>query len=423
MKAVILAGGYGKRMLPLLEEKFLYRFNGETILERWVRFLGNAGIRDITIVANPMNRSRIESVVPDAEIRIQESPDGMGDALLKCDLDGEVIIVNPNDVVEEWIVEEIVKSDGPAVPGYVVDSYFPGGYIVGGEYLERVVEKPGKGNEPSNMIKLVIDKLDGETFRRYLEKHKHEYSYEAALQEMIDKGERIRIVPYNGKWQAIKYPWDILKVADMLFPEMESRISESAEISERADITGKVVIEDNVRIMSNTTIRGPAYIGRNSFIGNNSLVWGGTTLLDGVVVGAHTEIKHSYVMDNTWFHRNYIGDSVIGRNCSFGAGTVVSNFRFDEKTVKVDVRGETVDTGMVKLGSIIGDNCKTGINVSIMPGKKIGPNSLVGPHVILNSDLEPDTFIKTEQLSVKKRNKFDIDPETREKLMRRLERL
>ena len=113
-------------------------------------------------------------------------------------------------------------------------------------------------------------------------------------------------------------------------------------------------------------------------------------------MGFSTEIKKSYIGNGCWFHSNYIGDSIIGNNCSFGAGTVTANFRFDEKEVHVKYNKTSVNTGQDHFGAIIGDNCKTGINSGILPGRRIGPNSIVGSHVCLSTDLEPGMVIVSE---------------------------
>jgi len=124
------------------------------------------------------------------------------------------------------------------------------------------------------------------------------------------------------------------------------------------------------------------------------------------VVGYSTEVKGSYIGDGCWFHMSYIGDSVIGEGCSFGAGTILSNFRLDEGSISVKIEGESVDSGLDKLGAIIGNNSKTGVNVSVMPGIKIGPDSIVGPHVCLTSDLEPGRMALPERGYKTIRNRF-----------------
>jgi UDP-N-acetylglucosamine diphosphorylase / glucose-1-phosphate thymidylyltransferase / UDP-N-acetylgalactosamine diphosphorylase / glucosamine-1-phosphate N-acetyltransferase / galactosamine-1-phosphate N-acetyltransferase len=108
------------------------------------------------------------------------------------------------------------------------------------------------------------------------------------------------------------------------------------------------------------------------------------------VVGFSTEIKGSYIGDGCWFHSSYIGDSIIGNNCSFGAGSVTANFRFDEQDICVKYGGQNVLTERNHFGAIIGNNCKTGINSGILPGRRMGPNSIVGSHVCLANDLEPN---------------------------------
>ena len=76
-----------------------------------------------------------------------------------------------------------------------------------------------------------------------------------------------------------------------------------------------------------------------------------------------------------------------------GPGTVTANVRFDESDVAVRRPGERVASGRDKLGAIVGDGCKTGINVSITPGVRIGPHSIVGPHVLLQRDVEANTMV------------------------------
>jgi len=80
-----------------------------------------------------------------------------------------------------------------------------------------------------------------------------------------------------------------------------------------------------------------------------------------------------------------------------------------------------VDSGTNKLGAIIGNNCKTGINSCLEPGVKIGPQSMVGPNVDLQSDLEPETIILVNKNSyVKTKTRITISSESKEQLMKKL---
>jgi bifunctional UDP-N-acetylglucosamine pyrophosphorylase/glucosamine-1-phosphate N-acetyltransferase len=118
---------------------------------------------------------------------------------------------------------------------------------------------------------------------------------------------------------------------------------------------------------------------------------------------------------------SYIGDSIISDNCSFGAGTITANFRFDEKPIKINIRGKKSESGLDKFGVIMGSNCRTGINSCTMPGIRVGPNSIIGPSVTLFTDLEPNKIILlNEKNYIIKNNQITISKEKKEELMKKL---
>jgi bifunctional UDP-N-acetylglucosamine pyrophosphorylase/glucosamine-1-phosphate N-acetyltransferase len=410
MKVLFLCGGIGKRMFPLTEDKFLLKFLGKTLLEHQLDTAQKAGLRRFIIVANPNNIARIEGIAmryPKAkfEFIVQEKPLGIADALgnAKRLLKDEILLVNPNDVFENTVYNNLLaackKEKSTAfITGYKVSSYFPGGYLVVNEDggLIRILEKPGKGNEPSDMVNILAH------LHPYPDKLLHSISqvktneddvYEQAIDAMCKAGCAIKVVPYTDTWTPIKYPWHVLDVVRYFLDRAETCISPDAHISEYAVVDGKVVIEEGVRVLENAVVRGPVYIGRNTVIGNSTLVRSYSHLGADCVVGFSTEIKGSYVGDGTQFHMNYAGDSVIGAQCSFGAGTVTANWRFDTKTIQVKVGDTMIDTGKDKLGAFIGDNCRTGIQVGIMPGVRIGNNAVIYPHVNLTNDVGVDTMV------------------------------
>jgi bifunctional UDP-N-acetylglucosamine pyrophosphorylase/glucosamine-1-phosphate N-acetyltransferase len=88
-------------------------------------------------------------------------------------------------------------------------------------------------------------------------------------------------------------------------------------------------------------------------------------------------------------HHNYVGDSIIGEECNFGAGTKIANLRLDKKEIQV----ADINTKRRKLGAIIGDRVETGINASINVGSMIGNNTLVGPGAIASGIILPDSRI------------------------------
>ena len=423
MKVILLCGGIGKRMFPITEDKFLLKFLGETLLEHQIEAAKEARLTEFVIVANPQNISKIENIVSSVpgikvELAIQKEPLGIADALNSAShlLDGDIIVVNPNDIFEGSAYTRLIqaRNTGSAVSyllAYEVKDYFPGGYLVvdSKSELKLIVEKPERGKEPSNLVNILVHlHTDPKRLLQYAEtaKNSRDDVYECALDAIIkDKG-TIKVIPHSGFWAPIKYPWHIFPVVRWFLDQSQKHIAPSAHISEKAVIEGKVIIDDNVTVHENAVIRGPAYIGPNSTIGNNSLVRDYSHIGANCVVGYSTEVKGSYIGDGCWFHMSYIGDSIIGEGCSFGAGTILSNFRFDERNTSVKIEGESIDSGLDKLGAIVGNNSKTGVNVSVMPGIKIGPNSTVGAHVCLTKDLEPDSMVLPERGYKTIKNRF-----------------
>lgn len=439
MKIVFLCGGIGKRMFPLTEDKFLLKFLGKTLLEHQIEKAMKNDLREFVIVGNEFNKEKIEEirngVDAELELIIQKEPRGMADALLTAENileEEEIIIVNPNDVFDGLLYEKILNEYERGeyesyIVGHRVDSYFPGGYLEVNEKddLVRIHEKPGEGNEPSDLVNIVVHlHKDAETLFRYLKETEsvRDDVYESALSRMVNDRHKIKVVQYEGFWHAIKYPWDIFEVVKYFLTDMgTSRISQTAKISKNANLYGNVVIEDNVQILENAVIRGPCYIGKNSVVGNNVLIWNYSHIGGNCVVGYSSEIKHCYIGDNCWFHMCYVGDSIISNNCSFGAGTITANFRFDEKPIRINIMGKKSNSHLDKLGVIMGEDCKTGINSGTMPGVKVGPNSIIGPGVMLSEDLEPNKIILLKESSyVVKENEIKLSPEKKHELMTKL---
>jgi len=212
---------------------------------------------------------------------------------------------------------------------------------------------------------------------------------------MKEKGGQVIIdEDYHNSY---KSPQDILKLTDVFLSFIkEPKISENAEISEKATIHGNVIIEEGVKVLENAVIRGPCYIGKNSVIGNNVLIWKRSHIGENCVIGINTEVKHSYIGDESWTHMSYVGDSIMEYSCDLGAGTVFCNYRFDGKNIQINVKDKKVDTGTDKFGVIMAAHCKTGSNCTILPGVKLGPNSIVYPTALLKQDLEANKIIKED---------------------------
>lgn len=185
----------------------------------------------------------------------------------------------------------------------------------------------------------------------------------------------------------IRHPWDLIRANEQHVGALErSEISGDTHVS--AAIEGFIRLGEGSRILPGVFIEGNVVIGRNCKIGPNCYIRGNTSIGDKCHIGQSVEIKNSLIMAHSNVgHLSYIGDSVIGENANFGAGTVTSNLRHDGKNHRSLAAGILVDTGRRKFGAIIGDGVHTGINTSIYPGRKISAGASTRPGEIVMRDL------------------------------------
>jgi UDP-N-acetylglucosamine diphosphorylase/glucosamine-1-phosphate N-acetyltransferase len=362
---------------------------------------------------------------------VQKEALGMANALetAKGLVEDNFFVVNADDIFESSLIKEMTKQFKEGNADIVlsckpVEETWKFGIIrVEDDTVMDFVEKPPIGQEPSNLAVVGVYMMPKRIFDYYKKIPVSDHQYEDAIQKFIQDKNVARAVSYDGFFAGYKYPWDLFTINKYLMDTRMKKqtIEDDVEISERTQVEENVWIRRGTRILEGACIRGPCYIGENSFIGNNSLVWNYSSIGNNCVVGFSTEIKNSLIGDDCWFHLNYIGDSIISDNCLFGAGTITANFRFDEKNVKARIGGKKVDSGTNKLGAIVGDNCKTGINACLSPGVKIGPHSIVGPNVNLQNDLKPSKIISVDKKSyVVTENRITISSEKKRQLMKRL---
>jgi UDP-N-acetylglucosamine diphosphorylase / glucose-1-phosphate thymidylyltransferase / UDP-N-acetylgalactosamine diphosphorylase / glucosamine-1-phosphate N-acetyltransferase / galactosamine-1-phosphate N-acetyltransferase len=407
------------------------------LLEHQIDAAREAGLDRLVFIGNPNNIAKIERILTGIQgigfsLAIQKQPLGIADALTSAGrlLDGPLLIVNPNDVLSNLayirMMEQVSRA---AASSYLlacrVDRYFPGGYLEVNSQneLQHIVEKPNPGDEPSDLVNVLVHyHSDPDLLLRHIERAQstRDDIYECALGGMVKAGHKIKVIPYDGFWAPVKYPWHIFKAMEHFLDSSQAYVAPSARVSEKAIIEGKVILSDSVRVLENAVVRGPAYIGAHSIIGNNVLVRDYSHIGSNTVVGYGTEVKHSYIGDGCWFHSNYVGDSVIDDNCSLGAGAVLANLRLDEGAIRIEVGGTLVDTGYDKLGAIVGCGCRIGVNASLMPGIRVGPDSVVGPHVCLRKDLGAGKQALSEPRYRVRENTTGFDAEKRRQLRDRL---
>jgi len=429
MQVILLAAGQSTRLDPI-SDKNLLEFMGKPLIEHQVSALKKAKMRDIVVVTNCHNKQAISTVLSKYKnVVITEQKkleDGMaGGVLAGADIVNHknILIMSTNDVFEEGLFEEVIKAsktkdiDGVIV-GKKMNSYFPGGYLKMNkdDLITDIIEKPKEGKEPSKYVNLVLHIYnDFPAFVKRLKttKSKKDDVYEVALDEYIKKGKaKLLTHKYTGFWQPIKFPWHVISLMNHYLDFEKPKIDKSAKIASTAVINGNVIIEKNVKVFDHAVIQGPAYIGEGSVVANNSLIRE-SMVGRNCVVGYSTEVARSYLNHDVWSHSNYIGDSIVDYNVSFGAGTVLGNLRFDEGNVKVTIKKKRIDSGTNKLGAIVGNGVRFGVNASTNPGVKIGKNSFIGGSMYIDKDVQDDKMVLLEQKIKVTKNNISIDIEER----------
>lgn len=443
MQTVILAGGIGNRVYPLslTKPKPMFKILGKPLLHHVIDTLKEAKLKDFIIVAGH-HAEQIKSYFGDGsqlgtniQYTHQDKPLGMAHAIqtVKNLVEDNFLVVNGDDVFDASLIEKkmhmLKNGDADLILSCkpVKDTWKFGIVKVSGDKrVEKIIEKPIPGQEPSNLAVIGAYILPPKIFDYYEKILLSDSQHEMAIQKYIEDDNIVHAVNYDGIFTTYKYPWDLFTINQHLMNKLliNQIVEDGADVSEKSEIEGNAWISKGARILENSLIRGPCYIGADAVIGNNVLIRNFSSIGNKSVIGFSTEITNSLIGENCWFHTNYIGDSIIGDNCSFGSGVVTANFRFDEEMVKVNIGDKRIDSGREKLGAIMADNCKVGVNSTISPGVKLGPNSIVGPNVCLQKDLEPNKIIMINKESyIIKENKLTISSGKKEELRSKLKEL
>jgi UDP-N-acetylglucosamine diphosphorylase / glucose-1-phosphate thymidylyltransferase / UDP-N-acetylgalactosamine diphosphorylase / glucosamine-1-phosphate N-acetyltransferase / galactosamine-1-phosphate N-acetyltransferase len=396
MKAVIFAAGKSTRTYPLTltRPKPLLPIANKPILEHQLDAL--AGIVDGVVLVVGYRSDMIHDCMGEqyGDIALtyveQTEQRGTGHALLQCRdaLSEPFIAMNGDDLYDAADLAALAQVEQGGLALHVEDPSQFGVYETGDDgKVVRIVEKPE--SFVSHLANIGAYKFQPEVFS-ILESVKpsvrSEIEITSAIQALADEG-RFVVVQAQGEWLPVGYPWDMLNATTYLLDSLTDSID--GEVHAAAHLTGAVSIGRGTVIRAGVVIDGPVIIGENCHIGPNAWVRPYSAIGDGCKIGQGSEIKGSILMEGTKIpHLSYVGDSVLGANVNFGCGTITANFRHDEGNHRSMVKGELVDTGRRKLGTIVGDGVHTGINTSIYPGRKLWPHTSTLPGDVVKRDIE-----------------------------------
>jgi len=171
--------------------------------------------------------------------------------------------------------------------------------------------------------------------------------------------------------------------------------TEERDIPPGVAIEGEVWLHPTVKLPATATLIGPAWIGEGTEIRPGAYVRGNVIVGANGVLGNSCEFKNCLLMDGVQVpHFSYVGDSILGNKAHLAAGVVLSNLRLDQKPVTLRLPERVAETGLRKMGAILGDAAEIGCNAVLQPGTLIGKRGLVMPTVAFGGYLPPAYLAK-----------------------------
>lgn len=414
---IILVAGRGERLWPLTSTRpkpLLPLPGGDTLLSRVVKLLRGVVDGFIFVVGylGDLVRWYVDNIlgVPCYYV-FQEVQRGTGDAVRLAfdrlprgvDL---VVVVYGDLMFDRGIVarvRECIEDGVNCVVGVWRDDPWNYGvlFVDGRGRLERVVEKPsreivsGRSLVNAGVYVFRVDELSG-VLDKLKPSIRGEYELTDALNMLASTGS-VKVVGFEGFWADVGRPWDYLdSVRWLIESSLGGEQVVEGEVEPGARLVGPVYVGRNAVVRSYSVVEGPAWI--EGEVGPLTHVRSGTFVASKAKLGAFTQVKSSIVLEDARAsHLNYVGDSIVGEKANLGAGTITANLRFDRKPVKTVLKGELVSTGRVKFGSVVGGYASLGINVSILPGRKVGAWSWVYPGIVVDRDVPDCSYLRPSE--------------------------
>ena len=192
------------------------------------------------------------------------------------------------------------------------------------------------------------------------------------IEELLDLTHTLAAPLFEGK----RYPWEILSPLKDFIRELGASLPKE----EYDEIAPEVWVHKSAKIAPTALIAGPTVIGAGTEVRHCAFIRGSALVGEGCVVGNSTEVKNAVIFDNVQVpHYNYVGDTILGFRSHMGAGVVASNFRSDKGNVSVKIGDEKIETGLRKLGAILGDGVDVGCNSVLCPGSVVGRDTIIYP--------------------------------------------
>ncbi|MBQ6250624.1 UDP-N-acetylglucosamine pyrophosphorylase [Ruminococcus sp.] len=195
------------------------------------------------------------------------------------------------------------------------------------------------------------------------------------------------------------YPWEALKGISSFIIELGKTLSPD----EYDNPSENVWVHKTAKVFPTAYLGAPCIIGAGTEVRHGAFVRGSALVGENCVVGNSVELKNVILFDNVQTpHYNYVGDSILGYKSHMGAGSITSNVKSDKTNVVIKDGDEQLETGIKKIGAMLGDCVEVGCNSVLNPGTVIGRNSNIYPTSCVRGVIPADSIYKTGGVVVHK---------------------
>ena len=440
--AIVLAAGLGKKVWPYGEfrQKCTLPVANTPIVRRIVENLVQIGCEQVIVVVGHYAQQVRGAVadIPEVTFVTQQTLDGTATATLEAvkNLKNELYLVVSGDIVTApdnlrnlinnstkqkveaaALVQPLGQEDasnwlcagisGECVTG--IEGHPRGGsHRLCGVYAFRAKETtPYLLRNPGIVTRVPVGGMPPP-----------EADIAQSIQLMVDDGKSVLAVETTEFFVDVDKPWHVLeanrRLVDALAQQIETdRVAKGARISDAAEINGRIVLGENSVIGPRVVINGTLIAGANNNITNGAILHGNIFVgkqcrisdycdIGSSVIGNRCIVGHGAEMAGVMFDKVYLYhycemSGVFGCATDIGAATVCGTLRFDDKDTPMQIEGRYEIPTYGANATYMGDYCRTGVNAIIMPGRRIGAYSVVGPGVILYDDVPSKTMVMAKQ--------------------------
>ena len=204
----------------------------------------------------------------------------------------------------------------------------------------------------------------------------------------------------GGYLNSFEYPWQALGGLKEFILKLGSTLPDDYR-----EISSGVWVHKDAKIAPTAYIGAPAIIAGGTEVRHCAFIRGSALVGEGCVVGNSVELKNVILFDGVQVpHYNYVGDSILGYRAHMGAGSITSNVKADRTPVFVKCGEKSLETGLKKLGAILGDFAEIGCNCVLNPGTVIGRNTSVYPLISARGVYAADSIVKSSDKIVKRKH-------------------